>query len=210
MNFIHRSRSKKWCFAAKIGIQKAYDRVNWDFLQSTLEEFRFPQETVKLIMFCVRAPSLTLLWNGSKLPPFLPPEDLGKEILCLLTSFCSAWKICPVLYLRRLLIWLGNQFIYREKGLWSRICFFFADDVLLFAKASTSHMQLMIKVVSDFCNAWSGLKVSLDKSRVLCSKNTSRRERHNISYLCSLKFASSLGNYLGFIRFQSCVRQNWV
>ncbi|KAG6773379.1 hypothetical protein POTOM_020653 [Populus tomentosa] len=27
------------------------------------------------------------------------------------------------------------------------------NDVLLFAKASTSHMQLMIKVVSDFCNA---------------------------------------------------------
>ncbi|KAJ6918495.1 hypothetical protein NC651_012672 [Populus alba x Populus x berolinensis] len=32
------------------------------------------------------------------------------------------------------------------------------NDVLLFAKARTSHMQLMIKVVSDFCNA-SDLKV---------------------------------------------------
>lgn len=98
-----------------------------------------------------------------------------------------------------------NFFIERRASDLASVCF--ADDVLLFAKASTSQMQLMIKVVSDFCNA-SGLKVNLDKSRVLCSKNTSRREKHNISNLCSLKFASSLGNYLGFIRFQYCVRQN--
>jgi len=43
-------------------------------------------------------------------------------------------------------------YLSREGPLISHL-FFFADDVLLFAKASTSHMQLMIKVVSDFCNA---------------------------------------------------------
>jgi len=43
-------------------------------------------------------------------------------------------------------------YLSREGPLISHL-FFFADDVLLFAKASTSHMWLMIKVVSDFCNA---------------------------------------------------------
>ena len=31
---------------------------------------------MKLIMYCVKSSSLTLLWNGSKLPSFVPTHGL--------------------------------------------------------------------------------------------------------------------------------------
>ena len=44
---------------------------------------------------------------------------------------------------------------------------FFTDDVLLFAKASTIQIQLMISVILYLYNV-SSFKVNLDKSRVIC------------------------------------------
>lgn len=76
MHFINKSRSKKGAMAYKIDLEKAYDRIDWRFLKLTLEDFGFPPATVKLIMFCVSCSSLSLLWNGSKLPPFSPKRGL--------------------------------------------------------------------------------------------------------------------------------------
>jgi hypothetical protein len=72
MHFMYKTRGKQGYLTAKIDLEKAYNRVNWDFLQSILEHFRFPEGTIRLIMFCIRFTSLTLLWNGSKLPSFSP------------------------------------------------------------------------------------------------------------------------------------------
>jgi hypothetical protein len=73
---------------------------------------------------------------------------------------------------------------------------FFTKDVLLFVKVSTIHIQLMISVISDLCIV-SSFKVNLDKSRVICSKNTNIHVKKYISYLSTVKFASNL-KYLGF------------
>lgn len=40
--------------AIKVDFQKAYDIIDWDFLQSTLTTFGFPDVFVRLIMACVR------------------------------------------------------------------------------------------------------------------------------------------------------------
>jgi hypothetical protein len=78
MHHIHKSKSKYGTLAAEIDLEKAYDRVNWGFLEATLEEFGFPEVTVKLKMHCVKSASLALLWNGSKLPSFIPTKGLDR------------------------------------------------------------------------------------------------------------------------------------
>jgi len=72
MHYMHQSKSKRGTLAVKIDLEKVYERVNGDNLQTTLEDFGFPLGTMTLIMFCVRSSFLTLLWNGSKLPSFSP------------------------------------------------------------------------------------------------------------------------------------------
>lgn len=42
IHFMHTSKSKKGIVAFKIDLEKAYDRVSWDFLETTLRDFGFP------------------------------------------------------------------------------------------------------------------------------------------------------------------------
>lgn len=72
----------------------------------------------------------------------------------------------------------------------------FADDILLFAHASTSQIQVVSDALKAFSEA-SGLRVNLDKSRMLCSEKVFRVRRNAFTTQSSIKCASSLGKYLG-------------
>lgn len=50
---IRKSKSKNGLMAIKIDLEKAYDRVRWDFLHETLIYFDLPDEWINLIMTCV-------------------------------------------------------------------------------------------------------------------------------------------------------------
>lgn len=60
----------------KVDLEKAYDHIEWDFLQMVLEEVEFREKLIKIIMFCVSSTKLSLLWNGDKLEPFTPNRGL--------------------------------------------------------------------------------------------------------------------------------------
>jgi len=62
--------------AFKIDLEKAYDRLNWDFLELTLHDFDFPPATISLIMSCARSSNLSVLWNGAKTDHFTPSRGL--------------------------------------------------------------------------------------------------------------------------------------
>ena len=61
-------------------------------------------------------------------------------------------------------------------------------------------------MVNDFCSA-SGLKVNLDKSRIMVSKNVSRGKKEKFSRLSSIKVAGDLRKYLGFPLIQGRVKR---
>lgn len=72
IHHMHRSQSKQGTLIFKINLEKAYDRINWNFLKSTLEEFGFPHIIVGLIMYCVSSSEMTILW----IPSFSPSRGL--------------------------------------------------------------------------------------------------------------------------------------
>ncbi|GLT60154.1 hypothetical protein SLA2020_329350 [Shorea laevis] len=59
-------------FAMKIDLEKAYDRIEWSFLEWVLRDVGIPESWISLIMFCVSTSSFSLLWNGEKTEPFTP------------------------------------------------------------------------------------------------------------------------------------------
>lgn len=75
-HMMHKSKKKKGDVAFKIDLQKAYDHVSWDYLRGCLEDFGFPHLTIQLIMHCVTSSSLSLIWNGTRLPNFSPTRGL--------------------------------------------------------------------------------------------------------------------------------------
>lgn len=56
----------------KIDLEKPYDRLEWSFVRTLLDNIKFCQETIKLIMSCIPFTSTSILFNGSKLEEFKP------------------------------------------------------------------------------------------------------------------------------------------
>lgn len=55
----------------KIDLEKAYDRLNWEFIKKTLEDIGFPTEFMNMVCHCISTPKMRVLWNGEKLDEFI-------------------------------------------------------------------------------------------------------------------------------------------
>ncbi|CAL8992016.1 unnamed protein product [Prunus brigantina] len=84
--------------------------------------------------------------------------------------------------------------IFRTGPKISHLCF--ADDLLLFAEASTRQARVMKRCLDKFCQA-SGQVVSFEKSQIFCSPNVPNSLASNISSICESPLTSNLGKYLG-------------
>lgn len=60
----------------KIDLEKAYDRIDWDFLRWVLMDLGLPSVLVSLIMFCVTSTEIHFLWNGELNSYFKPSNTL--------------------------------------------------------------------------------------------------------------------------------------
>lgn len=60
----------------KIDLQKAYDSVEWVFLQQVMEQIGFPSTFTTWIMECISTVSYTVLVNGEPTVPFAAARGL--------------------------------------------------------------------------------------------------------------------------------------
>lgn len=67
----------------------------------------------------------------------------------------------------------------------------FADDVLFFAKARVSQAKVIKKVLDDFC-AMSGLKISIEKSKIFPSAGVLRAKKNWIMQVNQMVFTNNL------------------
>lgn len=72
-------KRKKGTLAIKVDLEKAYDRINWKFLQHVLEEINLPLSWIQLIMNIVTTNTFSLIWNGEHLPFFSPSRGIRQE-----------------------------------------------------------------------------------------------------------------------------------
>ncbi|PNY13870.1 ribonuclease H [Trifolium pratense] len=158
-------------------------------------------------LFCTnqQASSNTILWNGSKTEPFSPMRGLrqGDPLSPYLFVLC----------MERLGMMISSSV---SNGSWKPMQItkdgtklshlFFADDVLLFAKANVSQARVVNNVLERFC-ALSGLKISLDKSKFCTSTGVCRRLRDTIAATTQIHATDRFDKYLGFKMFYGKVRK---
>ncbi|MFS7946370.1 putative RNA-directed DNA polymerase [Helianthus anomalus] len=192
MHNYHLNRGPPRC-AFKIDIQKAYDTVSWQFLESILHTFGFHHKMVNWIMTCVTTVSYSLSINGElhgyfagkrglrqgdPMSPYL--FTLVMEVLTLLlhqtsshTSFkfharCSKQKIISVS---------------------------FADDLFLFSHGDSGSVKHLREALDKFSLA-SGLLPNLAKSTVFFS-NVPRAIKDQIMNIMLFQEGSFPVRYLG-------------
>ena len=74
---------------------------------------------------------------------------------------------------------------------------FFADDLMLFAKADYKNCEAIIEVLDNFCNLV-GQKVNYTKSKILFSSNVTRGRVRGICRRLGIAATTNLSKYLGF------------
>lgn len=122
--------------AIKIDFEKAYDRLKWSFIKETLGEMNFPLLLTDVIMECVSTTSMRVLWNDEPTQSFTPSRGIrqGDPLSPYLFVMCME-RLNQVIEEAI----LANRWkpirASRNGPKISNV--FFADDIILFAEAST-------------------------------------------------------------------------
>ncbi|RYR24105.1 hypothetical protein Ahy_B02g057597 isoform A [Arachis hypogaea] len=195
MHSMRRMRGKKGYMAIKIDFEKAYDRINWNFIQQRLIEFGIPNKLSSIIMEGVRSVNYNVLWNGNKTETFYPTRGIrqGDPLSPYLFVICMD-KLSQ--YIEQGVdegFW--SPFIFRKNGI-NLSHLMFADDLLLFAEATNEQIENITETMEAFCKV-TNLKINTAKSSIVFSKNTDPTTRRNILSQTEFRESKTLGKYLG-------------
>lgn len=69
-------RGRRGYMAVKIDLEKAYDRLKWNFVRDTLRDIGIPEPLVSIIWQCISSSNMRVLWNGEELESFLPTRGI--------------------------------------------------------------------------------------------------------------------------------------
>ena len=86
-----RQKGKKGSLALKLDISKAYNRVEWQFLQKIMEKMGFPAMWIERVMSCVTTPTFSILVNGKPYGMVHPSRGIrqGEPLSSYLFLLCA-------------------------------------------------------------------------------------------------------------------------
>ena len=139
-------------------MEKSFDNINWNFLNSCLHDFGFLDITIKLIMHYISSSTFSLLWNGNKLPHFKPFHGLrqGDPLYPYLFIICMGKLSIAISYAVTRGSWEPIHISSTRPQLSHLL---FEGDVLLFLKAKSSQLRFLTNLFDNFSKA-SGLKIN--------------------------------------------------
>ena len=196
LHFMKKKKVRNRAFGAlKLDMMKAYDRVEWEYLESIMRRLGFRQNWIDSVMRGVRSVSFSVLFNGEKTEFFQPSRGIrqGDPLSPYLFLLASEGLSC-------LLQHRGNS--GRLEGLTVANSvppinhLLFADDSLLFFKASAEGATEVSSTLDVYCQA-SGQRINKDKSSIFFSKGCPHAVRENCKAILEVMNESLNERYLG-------------
>lgn len=88
-----RKKGKNCCCVVKLDMLKAYDRVEWQYLEAIMYKLGFTDRFARLVMKCVTSVRFTIKVNGELLPFFNPSRRLRQGCPMSPYLFCYVLKV---------------------------------------------------------------------------------------------------------------------
>jgi hypothetical protein len=185
--------------AIKLDMEKAFDRMEWSFLLRIFSLLGFSPKWLQLVEQCISTASFSILLDGSPFGMF--PSSQGLR---------QGDPLSPFLFI------LGSEALYRlivrAENLGSingikisrdspRIShLLFADDLMFFAKASTSEANSILDCLTTY-SQWFDQNINFQKSSIFFSPNSHHNAMADIKSILHLQQISPRAKYLGLPLF---------
>lgn len=156
-------------------------------------------------MACVSSTSLAVLVNGCPTQFFKPSRGIrqGDPLSPYLFIICMDYLSVLITEAVKSKLWLPISISKHGPG-FSHLLF--ADDIILFSQVDKKSIQSIHNILTLFSNL-SGQKISLAKSRIYCSKNTTTSQKRLLSASFNFPITENLGKYLGFPLVSSTLKK---
>jgi hypothetical protein len=200
---LHTMKNQLWSKVGYLGIKldmsKAFDQVEWPFLEAVMLKLGFDPRWVCLVMKCVTSVRYSIIVNGNPVGDFTPSRGIRQGD-----------PLSPYLFLLCAECFSSMLHHAEHKGFISGVPtspkgprishLFFADDSLLFCKANRVEWRRLMKIISAY-EAGSRQKVNLQKTSTFFSRNISLDRRQEILQLSGFSESQGVEAYLGLPTF---------
>lgn len=176
-------------------MMKAYDRVEWRYLEGVMNKMGFSDHWIKTVMRCVTKVRYAVRINGELSQPFVPTRGLRQGD-----------PISPYLFL---LCTEGLSYLMKKKEVEGKLKgvkngrsgptishLLFADDSIFFTRGDAKNLQALNDVLQTYSQG-SGQRINFEKSSVFfgdhCPVHIKDRVKTYLNVHCEAIQASYLG-----------------
>ena len=196
MHSFKKKKGKTGYMVVKLDMEKAYDRLEWEFIKAILTRLGFHPKWIGWVMECISTVSYSVLINGSPEGNIYPSRGIrqGDPLSPYIFIICVEF--------------LGRELVKQAKNPKNHIgipshhsgpkipFLMFAYDCIIFAKASQNACNNINRILKKFC-ALSGQLVNFRKSTIQISNNIQGTTKRRLGEALSIPTSNGISKYLG-------------
>jgi hypothetical protein len=176
-------------------MMKAYDRVEWDYLEAIMDKLGFAHQWISVIMGMVRSVSFSVLLNGNKLEEFKPTKGIRQgDPISPYPFLLVAEGLSCLLKINDQSSHLGGIKVAPSAPPVNHLLF--TNDSLLFFKGSREGAEELSHLLEVYCHA-SRHRINREKSFIFFTKKCPQSVSDVVKSILHVNNESLNERYLG-------------
>ncbi|XP_010468796.1 PREDICTED: uncharacterized protein LOC104748915 [Camelina sativa] len=181
--------------AIKTDMSKAYDRVEWAFVEEILRKMGFAETWISWIMFCVTSVEYRVLLNGQPNGLIVPERGLrqGDPLSPYLFILCTEVLVANIRKAEMDKLITGIKVANKCPPITHLL---FADDSLFFCKVDKDQCKVILDILKQY-ESVSGQQINFAKSSLQFGHKVDEVTKAEMQGVLGITNLGGMGSYLG-------------